>query len=412
MRLTVRSLGGKLIISAALTLLLCLLLFSATSWYLLKTFYEHEAKSDATLHLARIKSAYQSQTALLTQELSDTASNTSLVAALSQPLTPSSRSQIMNVFSSTLTSPDSFAGITFISSKSHMPVEPLGDIAPDNVIPADFNPLVEAGLQGKTATFMVNSPGLDIDFTVPVHAQDGALLGALIGSQHIDNAFALDLMRISGNPNLNVVLCQAQQIAGTTIHNITLDQDGICKPDTVNIIDADQHYLTKPATVGAYAALPGSSSLLMVDIEPLYNLTMHIDRALEILIGLGIFIIALGVTTYTLIARTFFIQPIRRLQSRIAELVSVTNDVPVAHATWDELSTLERSFNLLSESLNLQENESHVITSRMSDLLAMSDILISTLNLEDLLKEIVSRLGNIMHAKSVSLLLYGRGMLS
>jgi signal transduction histidine kinase len=125
---------------------------------------------------------------------------------------------------------------------------------------------------------------------------------------------------------------------------------------------------------------------------------------------MGVFMITLGVIIYTLIARTFFISPIRRLQSSLASLEIGSTEPPAPHATLDELSMLTRSFNLLSESLNTQENESHVITSRMTDLLAMSDILISTLNLEDLLKEIVSRLGKIMQAKSVSLLLYGREM--
>ena len=144
----------------------------------------------------------------------------------------------------------------------------------------------------------------------------------------------------------------------------------------------------------------------------LYSLTAHTAQAMEILIAMGVFMIALGVAVYTLIARTFFIRPIRRLQSSIAALVADGSEAPEQHAMLDELSMLARSFNLLSESLNTQENESHVITSRMTDLLAMSDILISTLNLEDLLKEIVSRLGKIMQAKNVSLLLYGREMAS
>src|SRR5947209_6061417 len=58
MRFTVRSLGGKLIISAALTLLLCMVLFAATSSYLLKIFYEHQATTDARAHLASIKESY------------------------------------------------------------------------------------------------------------------------------------------------------------------------------------------------------------------------------------------------------------------------------------------------------------------------------------------------------------------
>ena len=63
MRFTVRSLGGKLIISAALTLLLCMLLFSTASWLLLKFFYEHEARSGATAHLLAINKAYHTQMA-------------------------------------------------------------------------------------------------------------------------------------------------------------------------------------------------------------------------------------------------------------------------------------------------------------------------------------------------------------
>ncbi len=148
------------------------------------------------------------------------------------------------------------------------------------------------------------------------------------------------------------------------------------------------------------------------DIELLHGLSLHSERALAILIGLGFFIIALGVTAFTLIARTFFIRPIRRLQARVSSLLSSTNSELDVDATLDELSMLARSFNLLSELLTSQESESHAITSHMSDLLTLSDILISTLNLEDLLREIVTRLGTLMHARSVSLLLYGHDTLS
>ena len=65
MRFTVRSLGGKLVISAALMLLLCMLLFSVTSWFVLKSFYEHEAIIDANKHLPVITYAYEKQVDLL-----------------------------------------------------------------------------------------------------------------------------------------------------------------------------------------------------------------------------------------------------------------------------------------------------------------------------------------------------------
>ena len=73
MRFTVRSLGGKLIISAALTLLLCMLLFVAGSWLLLTLYYEHAAIDGANRHLASIKNIYRNQVKLLVEDLKDTA---------------------------------------------------------------------------------------------------------------------------------------------------------------------------------------------------------------------------------------------------------------------------------------------------------------------------------------------------
>ncbi len=422
MRFTVRSLGGKLIISAAFTLLLCVLLFATASWYLLKSFYEHEAKSDAAMHLALIKHAYQAQTALLSEELSQVANNPGLMDALAQPLTQSSRERIRDLLFSTSLH-DHFSEMTIASPKQRV-IETLEDISPSGSLPDDLRPLVVEGLRGKAATLvkmpMADTAGSgstgDINVAVPILAPGGKPLGILIGEQRLDDYFAADLLRESGNLGLNVVLCQGQQIQGTTIHSMALDrhiaQESICASNHVNLIDTGQHYLTMSAFVRADHQVAGSPSLLVVDIEPLYNFNTHSERAIEILIGIGFFIIALGVTAYTFIARTFFIRPIRRLQASIAHLVSNTTGATDANAALDELSMLARSFNLLSESLNTQENESHMITSRMSDLLTMSDILISTLNLEDLLREIVSRLGRMMHAKSVSLLLYGREMTS
>ncbi len=416
MRFTVRSLGGKLIVGAALTLLLCLLCFSAASWYVLKIFYEHEAKNDATTHLALVQRAFHTQTELLTSELSSLTNNKTLVLALTQSSPTSFNEQINNAFALMLTPPYRFSGIAYISkSESDTLIEPLGNINADQGVMS----LAEASLLGKTATFIMPSPGAktnttwDIGFSVPV-SHNGTIVGALVGLQPIDYNFALELLGASRNSGLDVVLCEAQQIGGATLHNTSLDRllisDGICQPDTTNMIDAGQHYLTKSTMVRSTGALVNSPGLVIVDIEPLYSLSAHSERAIEILIFMGVFMITLGVIIYTLIARTFFISPIRRLQSSLASLVAGSSEPPAPHATQDELSMLTRSFNLLSESLNTQENESHAITSRMTDLLAMSDILISTLNLEDLLKEIVSRLGKIMQAKSVSLLLYGREM--
>jgi len=204
---------------------------------------------------------------------------------------------------------------------------------------------------------------------------------------------------------------------GTTVHNIAaldrhIAENALCAPGALNMIDGAVHYLTLSNFVQAQDQSMGSPALLVVDIEPLYSINAHTERALEILVGLGIFIVAFGVTAYALVARTFFIRPIRRLQARVTALVADNGDTELSASTIDELSMLARSFSLLTESLNTRENESNVITKQMSELLTMSDVLISTLNVEDLLGEIVSRLGQIMQVKSVALLLYGREMQS
>ena len=88
MRFKVRSLGGKLIFITGLTLLLCMILFSALSWGLLKFLSEREARSDATTHLASIKKSYQSQTTRLMLDLQQMAENTDITSTVSQPSTP------------------------------------------------------------------------------------------------------------------------------------------------------------------------------------------------------------------------------------------------------------------------------------------------------------------------------------
>jgi len=415
MRFTVRSLGGKLIVSAALTLLLCLLLFSAASWYLLKSFYEHQAKSDAAAHLTLIEHDYQDQIASLIQEITkNEANDTKLEAALSQPLTASSRSLLIDILTPALTE-YRLSGLELIfkggGSVSVPPNE--GDSAPLETMNLVDQGKVVTSLQMVPGTSSVHS-AWNVEIVVPVQNSTGVQVGVLVATQRIDDYFASDLVR---NTGLNVVLCESGHMLGTTVHNIAaldrhIAENALCTPGALNMIDGAVHYLTLSNFVQAQDQSMGSPALLVVDIEPLYSINAHTERALEILVGLGIFIVAFGVTAYALVARTFFIRPIRRLQARVTALVADNGDTELSASTIDELSMLARSFSLLTESLNTRENESNVITKQMSELLTMSDVLISTLNVEDLLGEIVSRLGQIMQVKSVALLLYGREMQS
>jgi signal transduction histidine kinase len=421
MRFTVQSLGGKLVISAALMLLLCMLLFSAASWVLLKSFYELEARSDARLHLASIKSAYQTQLSAQIQAISDP----SIISTLT-------KSHIQTSLEAVLTSVASeydLTSLTFISNKSIVIAQSSGAPYPQTILISNKS-LIDQGLQGNSFTSLektlVNSNiaissnnSWDIDYVIPIVAKSArGQIGMLLATQHIDDTF-MDRLVNSTNTSLNVLLCdsKSKRILGTTVRNIAkldrhISEEALCTPGVLNAIDGTEHYLTVSGLAQAKNQSASSPSLVVVDIEPLYNINAHTERAVQILIGLAVFIFALGVTAYTLLARTFFVRPVRRLQARVAALVADNGDTELTASTIDELSMLSRSFNLLSESLNMRENESNVITRQMSDLLTMSDVLISTLNLEDLLGEIVSRLGHIMQAKGVTLLLYGREMQS
>src|SRR6266566_1594907 len=405
MRFTVRSLGGKLVISAALMLLLCMLLFVAGSWLLLTLYYEHAAIDGANRHLASIKNIYRNQVKLLVEDLKDTANREDIAAALSKPLTPAYQHRLNSILKSTVQSHN--LSSTALISKDHYRVL-VGSQYPDIVPPATLHLINQALLQGVPVvsydTFTGDSSG-DIEIAVPVKNGAGGMIGVLLAAQDINDGFASDLLQTAQlqSDELNVALCLSKHMVGTTRDIAALHQNAFCAPGGP-YFDRAGHYLMMSDLVPIQHQ--SGDSLVIVDVERFYGLNIRADKGVLILIFLGIFIITLGVTGYALVAKTFFVRPIRRLQGRVAALVADNGDTELAASTIDELSMLSRSFSLLSESLSTRENESDVITRQMSDLL------ISTLNLEALLGEIVSRLGHIMQAKGVALLLYGREMQS
>lgn len=401
-RFTVRSLGGKLVISAALTLLFCLLLFTALSWWFVKFFYEREAGSDARMHLAELSQVYLEQSELHLHGLLTEATNAQVVNAFAQP------GGTQNALTSMLTQDlvrNHLAAQELIDTKRNVLVQ-VGEHLSGN--PED---LLNAGLSNRSASALVVQGGSwEIVQEVPVRDQAGQVQGVLLEARLLDNYFAGTLTQGNG---FQVLLCQGGHVLGsseqTLVQGFSNASASFCQPGVAQIMGGGQPYYTLCGTVSAADQLTSSPHLSMVDIEPLYNLNVHGDRVLQILLGIGVFIIALGVTVYSVIARTFFIRPLRQLQEHVQELAPDSLDLsPPA----DELSRLTRSLSMISQSLTTRENESHVITRQMSDLLTMGDILLSTLDLEHLLGEVVSRLGPIMSARGVVLHLYGREMAS
>jgi signal transduction histidine kinase len=423
MKLTVRSLGGKLILSAAATLLLCLLFFSIISWSLLKYLSERQAKSDATTHLTLIKQAYQAESAALIHSLTEVASDTNIISKIPRHYTLSSFNHLAVTFNPYLAR-YRLSELAIISANRQLlayfgHVQSLFDLG--DLIKPGLLPVVDSGLQGQVASTLRKisltlagasfSQQWALSLAIPIRNNSNELIAVLMASQAIDDYFARDLVQSSG---LNVVLCESMSIVGTTVDDPHLSrllpERTLCNIDASHQIDSLHSYITLATSVQARDQIASSPSLTVVDVEPLYSSNSYGGKVLPLLIALGIFMLALGVTEFTLIARALFILPVRRLQAHVTALLADSAGIQKAPPSSNELSTLASSFNQLAKSLHLQGQESQIMTEQMSELLNMSDMLISTVNLDHLLGEFVSRLGGMMQVKHVSLLLYGREM--
>lgn len=128
-----------------------------------------------------------------------------------------------------------------------------------------------------------------------------------------------------------------------------------------------------------------------------------------ILLGVGLFTLAIGILLAVFIIRALLIRPLQDLQTHVQSVVHTDTGAVLDLDQTSELQMLAGSLDVLSEALH---NESQALTEQMSHLLILSDALVSTLNLEQLLSAFVSRVGQIMKVKHVALLLYGREMVT
>jgi signal transduction histidine kinase/HAMP domain-containing protein len=402
MRFTVRSLGGKLVISTALTLVLCILLFTALSWWLIKSFYERTARNDANAHLAIVSQTFQEQSNQRLQALFAEAATSEIVGAFKQPT--GSQSALISELMESLVQ-NRLTALELINTNQNVLAQAGGHAF------GNLRDLINAGLAGQTSSELVKQgSSWELDQEVPVRDQAGRVRGILLETQQLDDYFASDLTQSNG---LHAILCQGGHILGSSEHALEQDLSAsaatFCQPGAAQAINVAQPYFTFSVAVSSAKQLANTPQLTIVDVEPLYNLNEHGERVAQILLGISIFVVALGITVYSVIARIFLIRPLRQLQNHVQELAPGSLDLS---PPTDELSRLNRSLNMISQSLTTRENESHVITRQMSDLLTMGDILFSTLDLEHLLGEIVSRLGPVMCAQGVVLHLYGREMAS
>src|SRR5437588_885772 len=195
MRFKARSLGGKLIFITALTLLLCIILFSALSWGLLKFLSEREARSDATTHLASIKKSYQSQTTRLMLDLQQMAENTDITSTVSQPSTSSTRTRLRATLVPFLMQHPNLLS-TDIFNKHHQLVGNLEvGINTSYLNSPTTGALIEQALQGKEisalqrSTTSSTSPWV-LSSAVPILDRKNTASGVLIVAEPLNDNFA------------------------------------------------------------------------------------------------------------------------------------------------------------------------------------------------------------------------------
>ncbi len=418
MQFTVRSLGGKLIIGAMLIFLLCLLLFSLLSWVLFRSYSEYQARRDAQTHLALIHASYQAHMTGLIRDLAGVTSDSRVVATLKHPPTPDDNAYLQKLLV-TYAVRDHISTLNVISTGKHELVA-HGD--PGASLSKDTLHLVDQASRGRPAVALhpgtLPAPGISLstqpsvfDIALPILDTERVPRGVLEAVQPIDGYFVQLLTQQTG---IHSIFCESGHIISMTDRDQytsnpgqSLSEQQLCTSGQPRLLSRPQSslLLAAPMTVNEQAG--DSPTLVIATVEPLINADSFQPRVLLIFAGVGIFVFALGVILYAFITSVLLIRPLRRLQANAQALVTSNTGVQIGLPLTNELHMLASSFQLLVESLY---SESQALTDQMSNLLIMSDALMSTINLEHLLAEIVTQTGQIMQVKHVTLLLYGREM--
>lgn len=410
MRLTAQSLGGKLIVIATMILLFCLLLFTLLSWggY---TFYARvQAQKNAQAHLILVHTSYQAHT----QDLINS------VMAISQD------SRVASTLMSTPDQPALHSLLDDYALRDHLMALTVFDTSGriitgnNDLNTSTIRQMITQVQPGQAITTLQNISTISdaqdqiqspqqwtITVAVPLFAvQTQQVKGMLVAAQPINDILAQYLSQHTGT---QIIVCLNNQVLDTTtLQNIsskstnTPSDQQLCQPGASTMVENSQSYWRQAQTMVLPQMTAQTPRLTLATVDPLYRLNRRVGL---LIVGIGLIVIALGIILYTFVTSVLLIRPLRRLQAHAQILVSQNTGQAIEITRADELPMLAQAFLLLDESLY---NESHALINQMSNLLIMNDALMSTLNLEQILGEFISRMGHVMKAKHVSLLLYGR----
>jgi signal transduction histidine kinase len=417
MRFIAQSSGGKLILVTMLALLFSLLLFAILSWSLLGLYSEHEANRNVQIRLSLMKQAYQKHTITLIQELDKISQELNSPSTRSPQMTPG---QIQRLLASAAID-NHFSTLDLINGKHQILIGVEHTELPAQTITTTTAQLVNQALMRQQPALSLQDDGANsnqpdanhqwaLSIAIPTLSSQGAS-EALVATQPIDNYFAQTLIQGTDNSAALCLGAHVQGITGITLPDFaaskTISEQAFCQPGTPRQFRSSQSFLLLAANVPLTQQVAGSPSLVIAAIEPIYTPDLHNKNVLFLIGGLWLIVFALGVIIYAYAVRIFISQPMHQLQYYAQSLVTSATGQPVKPAKGDESGTLARALSVLCESLH---SESQALTEQTRNLLITSDTLISTLNLEHLLSEFVTGMGQIMQAKHVALLLYGPDM--
>lgn len=414
MRLTLRSLGGKLIIVTTVTLLFCILLFTLLSWEGFKVYSNAHARRDAQKHLTLLHTAYQQHVQGLISTVTTISHDTRVISILMAPAHPTNAATMQHLLDTHAMSSDHLMELAVFNASGHALA---GNTTLSTTDVRRLSTQVQSRQTITTLQTFPTAPSFQnqaqasqqwaMMVAVPLFtSQTTQVAGMLIAMQPINGVLAQEL---SQQTDTQLIVClnnhilDATALAGiSSMKNNRPSAAQLCQIGAATTV-ADTQFYWKQALSMSLAQTPAQTpTLILVTVEPLYRLNRSVGL---LIIGIGLSVIALGIIIYTFFTSVLLLYPLRRLQAHAQLLVSQNTDVSIDSSRANELAMLAQAYNLLDESLH---NESQALINQMSNLLIMSDALMSTLNLEQLLGEFISRMGLVMKAKHVSLLLYGR----
>ena len=212
MRFTRRSLGGKLTVSAALVLLLCMLFYIITTWGLFTFYANRETRNNAQIQLSLAKQAYTAHNTVLIQALQTIASDQTIVSSITaQGRIMQSRLQEISL---PIRNRFSLSSIEIVSPNHNILAHGEDDKGNDTLSVLAVPLIDQAAVMGKIATSLQTemlsvSPTQQSSWVLRValpilQGNHKAPVGVLLAAQPINDTFA---QAIVDHTNTNILLC-------------------------------------------------------------------------------------------------------------------------------------------------------------------------------------------------------------